>query len=50
VQAIYSEDECPPEKREWIEINRERAAVLPSIIKPQDPLPTAAERRAALGF
>lgn len=50
VQAIYAEDDCPPDKVLWIEINRERAAVLPSIIRPEDPLPTAAERRAASGF
>ena len=50
VQAIFSEDDCPVEKRNWIEINRERSAVLPVITQSVDPLPTAAEKRAALGF
>lgn len=49
VQAIYSEDDLPTDKQQWIAINQQRSAVLP-IAKPEDPLPTAAEKRAALGF
>lgn len=50
VQAIYLEDDLPPEKTKWLDINRERAAALPLVTKPGDPLPTAAAKRAALGF
>ncbi|MCC7486186.1 MAG: ferredoxin family protein [Burkholderiales bacterium] len=50
VQAIYLENDLPPEKAEWIGINRERAAVLPLVTEGADPLPTAAAKRAALGF
>lgn len=50
VQAIYADDDLPPEKIKWIEINKERSAVLPVIAKSMDPLPTAAEKRAALGY
>lgn len=50
VQAIYSEDDLPTEKLKWVEINQEKAAVLPLITKPMDPLPTAADKRAALGY
>lgn len=50
VQAIYSEDDLPPEKMKWVQINQEKAGVLPVVTKPMDPLPTAAAKRAALGF
>jgi ferredoxin len=50
VQAIYLEGDLPPEKAKWLDINSERAAVLPLVTKPSEPLPTAAARRAALGF
>lgn len=50
VQAIYAEDDLPPEKKRWIDINRERSVALPVITKSMDPLPTAAEKRAALGY
>ncbi len=50
VQAIYLDGDLPAEKEKWIVLNQERSAVLPLITKPLDPLPTAAEKRAALGF
>lgn len=50
VQAIYLDSDLPAEQKQWIVLNQERSAVLPLITKPLDPLPTAAEKRAALGF
>lgn len=50
VQAIFSADELPEDKKHWIAINAERAAVLQSIEGKQDPLPGAEQRRAELGF
>lgn len=50
VQAIYMDGDLPPDKVKWIDINRERCAVLPGVTRPAEPLPTAAGKRAALGF
>jgi ferredoxin len=50
VEAIYPEDELPEDKKEWIEINAEKAPDLPVITEKQDPLPTAEERKKELGF
>ncbi len=50
VQAILAEEDLADEQRRWIDINRERAAALPVIKKAADPLPTAAAKRAALGY
>src|SRR5688500_18543735 len=50
VQAIYLEDDLPAYKVQWLELNRERSAVLPLITKSDEPLPTAPAKRAALGF
>jgi Fe-S-cluster-containing hydrogenase component 2 len=50
VQAIYSETDLPEDKLVWMAINDERAATLPVVKKASDPLPTAAAKRAALGF
>ena len=50
VQAIVSHDDLPEDKQHWIEVNAERAAALPIVKKPSDPLPTAAAKRAALGL
>lgn len=50
VQAIFEEDDLPEDKREWIAINAERAPQLPVINEKQDPLPTAEEKKKALGF
>ncbi|WP_343528956.1 4Fe-4S dicluster domain-containing protein [Sphingomonas sp.] len=49
VGAIDDEFNLPEDKQDWIEINRERAAVLPKLSGPLPPLPTAEPRRAELG-
>lgn len=50
VNAIVDEVNLEGDAREWIDKNRDRAAVLPLLIKQQDALPTAAARREALGL
>ncbi|HYC46480.1 MAG TPA: 4Fe-4S binding protein [Burkholderiales bacterium] len=50
VQAIYLEDDLPDDKKVWLDLNRERAAVLPLVTRASEPLPTAEAKRAALGF
>lgn len=50
VQAIYEEDDLPEDKKEWIEINAQRAPELPVIGEKSDPLPGAEERKTELGF
>ena len=50
VRAIYEVIDIPDDQRRWIEINAERARVLPVVFDKQDPLPTAAARRTELGF
>ena len=50
VQAIYLEDDLAEDKKIWLEVNRERCAVLPLVTRSSDPLPSAADKRAALGF
>jgi ferredoxin len=50
VEAIFEEGDLPEEKKEWIQINADKAPNLPVIAEKQDPLPTADEKKAALGF
>lgn len=50
VQAIYLEGDLPDDKKSWLDVNCERSAALPLITRSSDPLPTAAAKRAALGF
>lgn len=50
VQAIYMDYELPPEKSVWLDTNRQRAAALPAISRPAEPLATAPAKRASLGF
>lgn len=50
VRAIYLDSDLPADKTGWIVLNQERVEVLPLFIGPLDPLPTAAEKRRALGF
>ena len=50
VRAIYEVIDIPDDQRRWIEINAERARILPVVFDKQDPLPTAAARRTELGF
>ncbi len=50
VNAIYEVIDMPDDKTPWIAINVERSRALPVISEKQDPLPTAEEHRAKLGF
>ncbi len=50
VQAIFEEDDLPDDKHEWIAINAQRAPNLPIVNEKEDPLPTAEEKKQALGF
>jgi len=50
VRAIYEIIDLPDDQRRWIAINAERSRVLPVIDSKQEPLPTAAARRADLGY
>lgn len=50
VQAIFEGDDIADDKQHWIAINAERAPLLPVISDRQDPLPTAEEKKAELGF
>ena len=55
VEAIYAEADVPAEFRESIEFNaqearRVKAAGQEALLAKKDPLPTAEERKAALGF
>ncbi|MGA2023570.1 MAG: ferredoxin family protein [Steroidobacteraceae bacterium] len=50
VEAIYPEEDVPESQRGWIETNRTRSIQLPVVLLKQEPLPTAADRRRALGF
>jgi len=50
VQAIYEGDSIPEDKKHWIQINEERAPLLPVVSEKQEPLPTAEARKAELGF
>ncbi len=52
VEAIYAADDLPPEKAEWEQINTERceSGELEHITESTDPLPTAEEKKARLGF
>jgi len=49
VDAIY-EDPIPEDKQEWIQINEERAPLLPLVTELDDPYPGAEERQKELGF
>lgn len=55
VEAIYAEDELPSEFESALEFNAEEATRLKDegvepITDQKDPMPTAEEKRAALGF
>ena len=49
VNAIYEEGNLPAEKKEWLQINTNRARNLPVISEKQDPLPTAEAKKKELG-
>jgi ferredoxin len=50
VHAIFDQFELPEDKYPWIEINTQRAAVLPVVADKQTPLSSAETRKADLGF
>jgi ferredoxin len=50
VHAIYETIDMPDDQHRWVAINAERSHVLPVVYAKQDPLPTAAARRAELGY
>lgn len=51
VEAIYSQDDCPDDQKQWIPVNAERSkAGLANITQKVDPLPTAAAKREELGL
>jgi len=52
VQAIFAEEEVPPEQEAWIQVNADKVASeeLENIIEISDPLPGAEERKTELGF
>jgi len=43
VDAIFAEDELPPDQINFIEINKDLSAVWPNIAQKKDPLPEAEE-------
>lgn len=50
VEAIFDETQVADDKKEWIQINADRASGLPVVNAKQDPLPGAEERKEQLGF
>lgn len=50
VKAIYDAADMPQELDHWVQVNAERAALLPKITEKQPELPTAEERRRELGL
>lgn len=50
VQAIFEDSEVPEDQQKWVAINAEKAPALPIIADKQDPLPTAEEKKTALGL
>ena len=50
VQAIFEDDDIPEDKKQWIQINAERAPKLPVCDEQMDPLPGAEARKKELGF
>lgn len=50
VQAISEVVDFTEEDEHWLRVNKEQARLLPVIAAKQAPLPTAAARRAQLGF
>ena len=49
---VYAEDDLPAEKEKWKDVNAERTASgdLDHITESQEPLPTAEDKKASLGF
>lgn len=45
VDAIFSEDELPPDQEEFLELNAELAEIWPNIVEKKDALPDEAAWR-----
>ncbi len=50
VEAIFADVDVPEKWEEWTELNAEMCEKYPIITEKKDPLPTADERRAELGY
>ena len=50
VRAIAEDRQVPAAKKQWIQINADRAPGLPSITQKQPALPTAEARKKELGY
>ena len=50
VHAIYEERQVPSKEAQWTQVNADKAPGLPVINATGTPLPTAEERKKALGF
>ena len=50
VNAIYEDRQLPDSKKEWVQINADRAAGLPEVKTKQPALSTADARKKELGF
>ena len=52
VEAIFAQDDVPADQKEWIQVNAEKTAAgtLENITQKVDPLPTAEEKKNALGL
>ncbi len=50
VEAIFAEEDMPPDQEKWLEINAEKAADLPVVAEKVDPYPGAEEKKASLGL
>lgn len=50
VNAIFDVEDLPADKSHWIEINAERAPLLPIIVEKQAALPNAEMKKVSYGF
>ena len=50
VEAIYAEEDVPPDQKSWIQVNADKATGLPVFNEKQEPLPTAEDKKKSLGF
>ena len=52
VEAIYAEDDLPEDKNDWLQINAQKCEEddIQHITESTDPLPSADEKKARLGF
>ncbi len=50
VEAIFAEEDLPPDQEKWLEINAEKAPDLPVVSEKVDPYPGADDKKAKLGL